>query len=378
MVGRRPDGYHLLDSLVCFTELGDELHLSPAEALGLEIDGPFAPALGSTDNLTLKAARLLDAERGAALHLVKNLPVAAGIGGGSADAAAALVGLSRLWDLPPPPPAQSLALGADLPVCLAEGPSFVGGIGEELVPAPALPRAYLLLVNPRRPLPTIDVFRRYHRSFSAPGRFEAPPADARALAGLLAERRNDLTEAALELLPEIAGILAALGGSPGCLLARMSGSGATCFGLFESPRAAATAAVTLRGGGAALVMGARNRHNFRRCGRGYRLRARSTTRGFPLGKGKELTQGDGEPPINGDGFTPECSFFRFCSDLPCHGMRVVPRTSRPVPGFLRTLMVNFASRLMPELFRNSRLRRSRMIRAGFASSILSIISWIGA
>jgi 4-diphosphocytidyl-2-C-methyl-D-erythritol kinase len=248
VVGRRPDGYHLLDSLVCFTELGDELHLSPAAALSLEIDGPFAPALGSTDNLTVKAARLLDAERGAALHLVKNLPVAAGIGGGSADAAAALVGLSRLWDLAAPTPAQSVALGADLPVCLAEGPSFVGGIGEELVPAPALPRAYLLLVNPRRPLPTIDVFRRYRRSFSEPGRFGAAPADARALAALLADRRNDLMEAALELLPEIAEILAALGNSPGCLLARMSGSGATCFGLFESPRAAATAAATLQVG----------------------------------------------------------------------------------------------------------------------------------
>ena len=169
VVGRRPDGYHLLDSLVCFTELGDELHLSPAETLSLEIDGPFAPALGSTDNLTVKAARLLDAQRGAALHLVKNLPVAAGIGGGSADAAAALVGLSRLWNLPAPTPAASVALGADLPVCLADGPRFVGGIGEELVPAPALPRAYLLLVNPRRPLPTIDVFRRYRRVLLCPG-----------------------------------------------------------------------------------------------------------------------------------------------------------------------------------------------------------------
>ena len=248
MVGRRPDGYHLLDSLVCFTELGDELHLSPAETLSLEIDGPFAPALGSTDNLTVKAARLLDGQRGAALHLVKNLPVAAGIGGGSADAAAALVGLSRLWNLPAPTPAASVALGADLPVCLADGPRFVGGIGEELVPAPALPRAYLLLVNPRRPLPTIYVFRRYRRSFSAPGRFEAAPPDARALAVLLSERGNDLTEAALELLPEIAEILTALGGSSGCLLARMSGSGATCFGLFESPRAAAAAAATLQVG----------------------------------------------------------------------------------------------------------------------------------
>jgi 4-diphosphocytidyl-2-C-methyl-D-erythritol kinase len=255
VVGRRADGYHLLDSLVCFTELGDELHLAAAAALRLEVDGPFAPALANADNLALKAARLVDGggeggeRRGAALHLVKNLPVAAGIGGGSADAAAALVGLSRLWGLPAPSAQAAAALGADLPVCLAGGPCFVGGIGEELAPAPALPRAYLLLVNPRRPLPTADVFRRHVRPHSAPGRWQgAPLADAASLAALLAERRNDLTEAALALLPEIAEILEALAGSPGCLLARMSGSGATCFGLFDSPRAAARAAATLQVG----------------------------------------------------------------------------------------------------------------------------------
>jgi 4-diphosphocytidyl-2-C-methyl-D-erythritol kinase len=252
VVGRRPDGYHLLDSLVCFTELGDELHLTPAEALHLDVDGPFAPALAKTDNLALKAARLVDGGgegRGATVHLVKNLPVAAGIGGGSADAAAALVGLSRLWGLPAPAAQASMALGADLPVCLAGGACFVGGIGEELAPAPALPRTHLLLINPRRPLPTADVFRRYSRSHSAPGRWQgAPPADAGALAALLAERRNDLTEAALSLLPEIAEILEALSGAPGCLLARMSGSGATCFGLFDSPRAAARAAAMLQVG----------------------------------------------------------------------------------------------------------------------------------
>jgi len=252
VVGRRPDGYHLLDSLVCFTELGDELHLTPGEGLRLEVDGPFAPALANTDNLALKAARLVDGDgaggRGALLHLVKNLPVAAGIGGGSADAAAALIGLARLWDLPAPTPRASLSLGADLPVCLADGPCYVGGIGEELAPAPALPRTYLLLVNPRRPLPTVDVFRRYSRSHSAPGRWQGAPADAAALAALLAQRRNDLTDAALSLLPEIAEILEALADSPGCLLARMSGSGATCFGLFESPRAAARAAASLQVG----------------------------------------------------------------------------------------------------------------------------------
>jgi 4-diphosphocytidyl-2-C-methyl-D-erythritol kinase len=246
VVGRRSDGYHLVDSLVCFTELGDELRLAEAPALGLAIDGPFAPALGSTDNLTLKAARLIDRERGAAIHLVKNLPVAAGIGGGSADAAATIVGLARLWGLPAPAPAATVTLGADLPVCLAGGPCFVGGIGEELAPAPALPKAHLLLVNPRRPLPTVEVFRRFGRPFSAPSRWSEAPADVPALAALLAERGNDLTEAALALLPEIGEILRALAGAPGCLLARMSGSGATCFGLFQDPQAAALAAARLQ------------------------------------------------------------------------------------------------------------------------------------
>ncbi len=248
VTGKRPDDYHLIDSLVCFTELGDELRLAPADDLSLSLDGPFAPALGSTDNLAVKAARLVGAGRGVAIHLIKNLPVAAGIGGGSADAAATLLGLTRLWSLSPPDASRAVALGADLPVCLAPGPSFVGGIGEEIAPAPALPRAYLLLVNPRRPLPTLEVFRRFSRPYRAPARWQEAPADAPALAQRLAERSNDLTDAALELLPEIAEILRALADCPGCLIARMSGSGATCFGLFADPKAAAMAAAALQVG----------------------------------------------------------------------------------------------------------------------------------
>jgi 4-diphosphocytidyl-2-C-methyl-D-erythritol kinase len=250
VVGRRDDGYHLMDSLVCFAELGDELAIAPGARLSLTLDGPFAPALSSSDNLVLRAARLVDPTRGAVLHLNKQLPVAAGIGGGSADAAAALVGLSRLWDLPLPRAEQVLALGADLPVCLASGPSFVGGIGEMLAPAPTLPPAYLLLANPRRPLPTVEVFRRYGQDsggrFSQPARWSAAPADALALARLLAERGNDLTAAAIALVPEIGDLLAAIEKSPGCLIARMSGSGASCFGLFAASDAAAKAAAALQ------------------------------------------------------------------------------------------------------------------------------------
>jgi len=250
VTGRRADGYHLMDSLVCFAELGDELTIAPAADLSLSLEGPFAPALSGSDNLVLRAARLIDPTLGAALHLNKQLPVAAGIGGGSADAAAALKGLSALWEKPLPSPAAVLALGADLPVCLAGGPSFVGGIGEALEAAPPLPPTALLLANPRRPLPTVDVFRGYGRvssgRFSSPARWRHAPADAQSLAGLLSERSNDLTQAAIALVPEIGDLLDAIARSPGCLLARMSGSGASCFGLFAAADTAAKAAAMLQ------------------------------------------------------------------------------------------------------------------------------------
>jgi 4-diphosphocytidyl-2-C-methyl-D-erythritol kinase len=250
VTGRRADGYHLMDSLVCFAELGDELTITAAPHLSLTLDGPFAPALSTADNLVLRAARLIDPTRGASLHLAKQLPVAAGIGGGSADAAAALVGLARLWNLPLPGTEQVLGLGADLPVCLASGPSFVGGIGEKLVAAAPLPLTYLLLANPRRPLPTVEVFRRYGREsngrFSVPARWTDAPADAGELARRLGETRNDLTAAAVALVPDIGDLLAAIENAPGCLLARMSGSGASCFGLFAAADAAAKAAASLQ------------------------------------------------------------------------------------------------------------------------------------
>jgi 4-diphosphocytidyl-2-C-methyl-D-erythritol kinase len=250
VTGRRADGYHLMDSLVCFAELGDELTIAPAADLSLSLEGPFAPSLTGSDNLVLRAARLIDPARGAALHLNKQLPVAAGIGGGSSDAAAALKGLSKLWGKPLPSPEAVLALGADLPVCLADGPSFVGGIGEALEAAPPLPPTAMVLANPRRPLPTVDVFRGYGRAssgrFSAPARWNEAPADAQSLAALLSERGNDLTQAAIALVPEIGDLLDAIARSPGCLLARMSGSGASCFGLFAASDVAAKAAAMLQ------------------------------------------------------------------------------------------------------------------------------------
>jgi len=250
VLGRRADGFHLLDSLVVFAGIGDEVSCEPAADLTLRVEGRFAAALGhTTDNLVLRAARLLQAAtgsgKGAALVLRKNLPVAAGLGGGSADAAAALGALSRLWgvELGEERLARlGLEMGADVPVCLAGRPCFVGGIGDALEPAPALPAAHLVLANPGVALATATVFAARAGAYSEPARWREPPADAAALARLIERRRNDLAQAARRFVPGIDAVLAALAAAPGCLVARMSGSGATCFGLFASPVAAAAAA----------------------------------------------------------------------------------------------------------------------------------------
>jgi 4-diphosphocytidyl-2-C-methyl-D-erythritol kinase len=250
VLGRRPDGYHRLDSLLAFADIGDEITAAPADTLTLTVSGPEAAAIAGLgdDNLVLRAARLFRERAGiaagAALHLDKRLPAAAGIGGGSSDAAAALRALSRLWGQPLDDKrlaALALQLGADVPACLAARPVWVGGIGEQLEPAATLPAAGIVLANPRRPLPTADVFRRRSGVFSQAGRFDPMPADAAGLAAALASCRNDLTEAAVALVPEIGGVLDRLAALPGALLARMSGSGATCFALFAD-RAAALAA----------------------------------------------------------------------------------------------------------------------------------------
>lgn len=254
VVGRRDDGYHLLDSLVAFADIGDRVTAEPAEALTLSVGGPEAAALAELgeDNLVLRAARLLAAQAGidvgAALYLDKRLPVAAGIGGGSADAAAALHTLNKLWGDPLDGDALAslgLRLGADIPACLAGQPVWVGGIGEEIDPAKAIPPLGIVLANPRRPLPTPEVFRARRGPFSHSGRFDPIPQDLAALVAVLAMRRNDLTEAALSLVPEIGAVLDELAGLPGALLSRLSGSGATCFALFADRAAAAAAGEAL-------------------------------------------------------------------------------------------------------------------------------------
>ncbi len=246
--GRRADGYHLLDSLAVFPAIADRLTVVPGSGpgsgpgLSLEIGGPFGGGLSAeSDNLVLRAARALAEAHGlvpdAALRLEKHLPLAAGIGGGSSDAAAALRLLSRLWGVAIPD-GLALSLGADVPVCLgAPGPRCMAGIGEQLSPAPPMPEFWIVLVNPGAAVATGAVFAAVERRDNPPGpppSSQPPPlTDFAALTGWLAHLRNDLQPAAVSLCPVIAEVLAALGSAElgGAPLARMSGSGATCFAL---------------------------------------------------------------------------------------------------------------------------------------------------
>lgn len=235
---------------MAFADCGDRLTAAPADGLSLALAGPFAAGLAAEpDNLVLRAARALAEATGAAprarLLLDKHLPVASGIGGGSADAAAALRALCRLWDVTPGADALAriaLRLGADVPVCLASRPARMQGIGEALAPAPALPPCGLLLVNPGVAVATRDVFRARTGAWSAPATLPAGWDSAAAMAAALAALRNDLEPPARLLCPAVDTVLAAIGAQPGCLLVRMSGSGATCFGLFADAAAAARAA----------------------------------------------------------------------------------------------------------------------------------------
>ena len=247
VTGRREDGYHLLDSLVVFAGVGDRLRLTPAPDTTLTVGGPFAagvPTDGS--NLILRAAALMDGPP-VAIHLDKCLPPASGIGGGSADAAATLRALSAMgWQARPEFDAVVLRLGADVPVCLAGHPCRMQGIGERLSPAPALPDCWLVLVNPGCPVPTGPVFAALQGRFgpgmgALPDRFD----DATDLSRWLSAQRNDLQPPALTLAPPVADALSALTGLPGCLLARMSGSGGTCFGIFASDAAAGAGAAQI-------------------------------------------------------------------------------------------------------------------------------------
>ncbi len=245
VTGQRPDGLHLLDSLVVFPQVGDLLEASAAPALMLDIDGPFAAAL-SGENLVLQAARMLG-QGGAHIRLHKNLPVASGIGGGSADAAATLRVLSRLWGVDLPETDALAALGADIPVCMAQTPTRMQGIGEILSPLPPLPDFWILLVNSGEGVNTGAVFGAMENRNNAPiPRIPQSFQDAKALFAYLAGLRNDMQDAACKISPVIAEVLERIANTADCALARMSGSGGTCFGLYPDRETAENAAATIR------------------------------------------------------------------------------------------------------------------------------------
>lgn len=244
VTGKRADGYHLLESLVAFADVGDSLQVAATgDEISLRIEGEFAGVLGDVkENLVWRAAQevrqAFGVTRGAAITLTKQLPVAAGIGGGSADAAAALRALRVVWDLPEDGRWHAIAarLGADVPVCFASRSSLIKGVGEK-VEAVAVPLCHALLLNPGLPLMTRDVFAAYVSSPAAVGK-----NDVEWLQGT----RNDLEPAALSLLPVVGDMLMLLARQQGCALARMSGSGATCFGLFGHKEEAAKAAEVIQ------------------------------------------------------------------------------------------------------------------------------------
>jgi 4-diphosphocytidyl-2-C-methyl-D-erythritol kinase len=241
VTGCRDDGYHLLDTLVVFPGLGDIITVAPAGQVTLATEGRFANEIPEgPDNLVLKAARLLsdkyDVTEGAKITLQKDLPVASGIGGGSADAAAALKALSALWHLNLSEERLAelgLSLGADIPMCLGSKALFVGGIGEDLANAPKMPKAGILLANPLKPLSTPTVFKERSGPFTPANRFNTEIRDVEHLAGLLSTRTNDLAATARRVEPQVGQVLDVLFNFPNALLTRMSGSGGTCFSLFK-------------------------------------------------------------------------------------------------------------------------------------------------
>lgn len=257
VLGRRPDSFHELESLVVFTQLADEITIVSSQADTLAVAGPFASSLKPGEvNL---ATRALDGFRKAfpgeadgplAISIEKRIPVAAGLGGGSADAAAVLRALAGTAGIGVDDPALltlAVSLGADVPVCLDTAPALVRGKGERIKRLPSIAPVHLVLVNPHVPMPTAHVFRALERRDNE----GLPPADsdlahAATLGIWLRDTRNDLEPAAIRLQPEIAGIGRAVAATRGCIVARMSGSGATIFGVYGTGAEAGQAAQELR------------------------------------------------------------------------------------------------------------------------------------
>lgn len=244
ITGKREDGYHLLDSLVVFADYGDEIILSPADELTLEVCGPFSKSLKADDNnLALKAARMMKEHfsyaGGAKITLIKKLPVSSGIGGGSADAAATIRGMMEIMNIEGHTSeleSMALSLGADVPVCLQSQNIRMRGIGERFEPFDFDSPLHLLLVNPGVSVSTAEIFQKRSARKAPFSQDRALPEKVKNLSQIveiLSESANDLEQEACLAAPEIKTVLTALKSNENCLLARMSGSGATCFGLYE-------------------------------------------------------------------------------------------------------------------------------------------------
>lgn len=259
VTGQREDGYHLLDSLVVFADVGDTLELQRAEGFALRVEGPEAAHVPSTaDNLVSSAIALTGMHGNVQCTLTKRLPVSSGIGGGSADAAAALRGCLALESAKALSPEDMdpralnfmpdiLRLGADVPMCMMSETARVRGIGERITPERGLPRLHAVLVNPRCAVSTPSVFKAMTRRENPPMQTQVPRfSNGAETVDWVSQQRNDLQDPALALEPAIADVIDALTSSPSCLLARMSGSGATCFGLFENADDARAATLWLR------------------------------------------------------------------------------------------------------------------------------------
>lgn len=261
VTGKQPDGYHTLDSLVAFADICDVIDIVPADRFSFTVMGPFSAMLGAVskihcsdgDNLVIRAAKsLADVAKkpmNVAISLTKNLPVSAGIGGGSADAAATIWGLQQLWGLPRD--ADYLApllrnLGADVPVCYRTQATYMRGIGDVLISAPDIPDIPIVLVNPLVPCATEDVFLTYDAPYKKDTPVLGGVQSIQDFIAYIAQHSNDLYAAACDVVPDVENILAALNAAKGCGLSRMSGSGATCFGLFSHESAAQSAAKMLQ------------------------------------------------------------------------------------------------------------------------------------
>lgn len=243
VIGQEKNGYHLLDSIVVFSDYADQISIQPADQFTLQVKGPFSKFLGAEDdNLVLRAARLFkDHCKGAKIILHKNLPVASGIGGGSADAAATLLGMAKMTEHKLPED-NGLSLGADVPVCLLGKATRMEGIGEILTPVTNIPILYSVLVWPNTPILTSKIFRKLQSKNNSKLRL---PSQFQNFEMFLSNTRNDLEPPAVDICPIIACSIQELI-VQGAFFARMSGSGATCFGLFKDEVSAKNAANRLR------------------------------------------------------------------------------------------------------------------------------------